>query len=882
MLEQMHLIERLTIERIPVADLRRDLNRFAHELGWHPSAQVEPFTTARFANAHLLVEHGLENSAVISFLRRPFSQLGFGEKQELLGLSYNNLVDWHVAVELTEVSFVFNRGEPFEVVESLRLTDRTYDRLRVEAFEEIVGRRPSPNVPALDDALIGTISHWKRLLAADAEASIENQHLSALFNAIIFARAVEDFARWHQPANGTDPSRTELLLERLSEAPEEPISDLLVGTVRQLTREDPPRFVLDPGALAPFAGMDPSTKNQLLQDFYRNRYESFYGYDFAVMSNHALSRIYEHYVSVLHFPSTEQISFIPPIPEEQFKRSSGSVYTPQFVANFFTRFLRENLPPNRFRSLKPIDPSCGSGIFLRSLLEAQCDPFQEFVTDQEVRGAFGSVVGVDLDPNAVHACRLSLALLHMVLTNGHFPTELSVLEREAFDWFSGEPELESLFDVVMTNPPFVALENQPTQLRQRIQEFLGDRAFGRIDTYAAFLVLAFRLLKPGGFGLFVVPHSFLISESASPIRKLLGESCHIHFIADLSGVRVFENVDAYVILLVFEKRSEHTVEGPAVVVRAQEMVGQALQDALSGKRKDGPYYSIYDVDQSTLGPGPWTLRTLGETSVSRRASELPTLGDLFTVRLGFISGADDVFIVPASSLPKGERNAFVPYLADREIGAFRVPSRTSRFFFYPYIDEELLTEVELRERFPGTYEYLRSQKRVLSDRAAVKKGDIPWWRPERPRLPQNLMRPKLITPHLVVVPRFALDEKGRFAVSRSPLLYPTESGAELDLMRFYLGILNSTACFWHISRTSHRYSHGYSMLEPKTLKRVPVPDINALEPLLVRSVLGAVGGILNRAGDHIAADLEKTLDQLSAEAYGLTREERRVVGMRTG
>jgi hypothetical protein len=44
----------------------------------------------------------------------------------------------------------------------------------------------------LDDALIETISFWKRNLYAEMEENISNQQFSALFNAIIFTRAVEE------------------------------------------------------------------------------------------------------------------------------------------------------------------------------------------------------------------------------------------------------------------------------------------------------------------------------------------------------------------------------------------------------------------------------------------------------------------------------------------------------------------------------------------------------------------------------------------------------------------------------------------------------------------------------------------------------------------
>ena len=71
------------------------------------------------------------------------------------------------------------------------------------------------------------------------------------------------------------------------------------------------------------------------------------------------------------------------------------------------------MPPIAFKRLKTLEPAVGSGIFLRTLLEMQCDPLQERVTTDLIETAFSNVLGIDIDPNAVQAALLSLSLLHL-------------------------------------------------------------------------------------------------------------------------------------------------------------------------------------------------------------------------------------------------------------------------------------------------------------------------------------------------------------------------------------------------------------------------------------------------------------------------------------
>ena len=82
-------------------------------------------------------------------------------------MSYNNLVDWHVAIEGLAIDFVYVRTRVPTSVQRYEFSRENYESLRSEMFEQIVGRRPSPNIPALDDALIKTISLWKRSLSAE-------------------------------------------------------------------------------------------------------------------------------------------------------------------------------------------------------------------------------------------------------------------------------------------------------------------------------------------------------------------------------------------------------------------------------------------------------------------------------------------------------------------------------------------------------------------------------------------------------------------------------------------------------------------------------------------------------------------------------------------
>jgi len=883
MINYYDLVKSLTSQILPDGERARILNDFAYELGWQPSDYLDDPKVSGFANAHLLVEHGLENTAVISFLKSPrrYSDLNYTERELLLGISYNNLVDWHINIEPGEVTFVFNRTKPPRVVGSYQISRDNFDNLRSEAFEKIIGKRPNPNVPALDHALIRTISYWKRNIPAELGSDIPYESLSALFTAIIFVRAVEDYSKQLSALNkDRDLSNDSIgLLEAANAlyAPESTVREVIRQTFLKYSTEEIPIYLFDQAKLKIFDKLDEQTVYSLLSDFYRNKYAP-YGYDFSIMSKHALSRIYEHYASILRIEESPQLSLFPPLPEEEINKSFGSIYTPQFIARFFAKYLREHLPPPVFRRLKAADPACGSGIFLRTLLELQCDPIRNGATTEFIIEAFDNVFGIDVDENACQATRLSLALLYLVLVNS-FPKNLNIVSHEAIEYYQQHPNLRNSSDVVMANPPFVSLKFQNSEMRTRLSQFMGEYAIGRKDLYLAFLRIGIEMLKPGGYGLFVLPHSFFLSKNASKMRKHLFETSWIRCIADLSAIRVFEDYGSYIILLIFQKKFGSEKKPPiATIVKCQDLVGRALQDVIEGRVIETNFYSVYNLEQKVFGDDEWHILLPTEVAIERKLKTLPTIEDFMYIRQGFVSGADDVFIVQGDTIPKGEKEIYAPFLPDREMVSYTVPKKPARFVFYPYINELRIEEKDLRESFPETWSYLLSHRRKLKTRDPVVKGDLEWWRPARPRQPKNMMRPKILTPHLVLVPRFSLDREGKYAISHAPFIYPKEDFAEDDLLRFFVAILNSTTGYWHIAKHSHLYQQGYAMLEVKTLKKTPVPDPTKISKTELRKLLRLVDKRMEVLGSE-ALDIERQIDKLVTDLYQLSSQERLGLGL---
>lgn len=850
------------------SDFQSLIKSFAQQTGWNPSYFFDKGGDS-FANGHLVVEHGLENTAILTFLNKSFNELDINERKSLLNLSYNNLVDWHISIDRNVITFIYNRAQyDKQIVEEQRINLDTFENLRTEAFLQVIGKKPSQNTPALDAVLISTISEWKRKISSLLNNKIDNTALSGLFNTIIALRAYEDNLRRHGRI-----TEEQIILGELQKFTEEDFSiiNLFKNTVKALNHDRVPDYLIDFNLLTPFEALHQQDTYSLCKDFYINKVVNFYQYDFSIISKHALSRIYERYVSILSIEDTTQLGLFPGVPvEKKNNKDTGTYYTPQYLARFFSKYIKNKYTNTELRKLKIVEPAIGSGIFIRSLIELLIEEaIDERTSLLDVNPVFNNILGLDLDKNACHASKLSLALLYMLI-NDSFPKHIDITNTDSIKFLNDDDSFKNYFDVLISNPPFIKSDKKSTPERtERFAKYMKEDLSGKMDEYSLFIKTAIRILKPGGYGLFVLPMSFLINDSYKKLRKTVAENCSIKLLADLSLIPVFEDASVYVILLAFQKKnSTQSDSDDAVYLKASSNVGQALDDVLKNNFLEINSHSIYPIKQTTFDGDYWHILSKGEEALKQKIDSCISVDTYLDVKQGFVSGNDDVFIV--DKIPKGEGAIYKPYIPDKDIYSYLHTYKPKRYFFYPFYNNSKISEKDLKKHFPETWSYLSSHKKKLSDRSLPKGTE--WWCPIWPRTPEHILLPKIITPHLVLTPRFGIDLKGDLMVSHSPFFTLKDGFDDENLLLYFLGILNSTICFWFISIYSHKYGHNYNRLEKATLKHTKVPDPNAVSRKDFLSLIKLVQKRLNSDSKDVIK-IENEIDLLVSKLYGLTEEE---------
>jgi adenine-specific DNA-methyltransferase len=290
------------------------------------------------------------------------------------------------------------------------------------------------------------------------------------------------------------------------------------------------------------------------------------------------------------------------------QKQAGAYYTPDPVVSSLLQWAVYH------EEDRLLDPSCGDGRFL---------------------AGHRNSVGIEQDTQATQTAveRAPWALVH---------------EGDFFAWAAETPER---FECAAGNPPFIRYQTFNGDVRARAISLcarLGANFSGLASSWAPFLVAAASLLKPGGRMAFVVPAEIGHAPYAMPLLEyLVGHFMAVHVVAVRS--KLFPDLSEDCWLLYAE---------------GFEGVTQEIRFSILDRFKPSPRPPR---DFLPISLHEWRAawnRRLRPFLIAPSARELyrhvassnsaPRLGDLATVGIGYVSGANNFFHLRPSEAERWE------------------------------------------------------------------------------------------------------------------------------------------------------------------------------------------------------------------------------------
>ena len=750
---------------------------------------------------------------------------------------------------------------------------------------------------AVDAAFLDEIEKWRDQLAKNL--ALRNPELSSrelnfavqiTIDRIIFLRmcedrGVENYGQLLSLVNGTAVYGR---LKQLFQNADDRYNSGLFHFHKEKDRAEAP------DELTPGLQID----DMVLKSIFRGLYYPDSPYEFSVLPVEILGQVYEQFLGKVIRLTASHMAKVEEKPE--VKKAGGVYYTPSYIVDYIVRNtvgrLLEGKTPKEAAKLTILDPACGSGSFLlgayRHLLEWRLKQYQEdgpekhkkemfqaaggawrLTTAEKKRILLNNIYGVDIDPQAVEVTKLSLLLkvlegesqetietqrklFHeralpdlagnikcgnsLIGPDFYEAEQAARLDEEeryrinAFDWDAEFPRIMRAggFDAVIGNPPWGQKEIAD---EQGTKEYIWGRypsTKGIYDLFRPFVEKGIALACRGGcFGM-VLPDIVLLKDYIET-RRLLLEQLSIQAI-DWWGMAFADAViDAA------------TITGAKARAPEEHKVKVAVRD------QEAPL--ALEMRQADFWSNPRLVFNLhltpGKRAILERLERCPRLGDFFEVHEGVHSGniRDELFV-------------------DRLLDESCKPLLFGRDEIQPYL-----------LRWNGKYIRLNAVPQRKTKERYANAGSADWY-----------ARDKLLVRRTGDYVLAAVDCERRYASNNFFLVFPKR---ECELPPDGLcALLNSPFMTWYFRTIEPRQGRVFAELKIKHLVAFPLPQA-VLQPGACRT-LNELGESRASLAPRLAASkaphdrtvlqgqidaMDRQIDRLVYDLYGLTEEEIRIV-----
>jgi hypothetical protein len=558
------------------------------------------------------------------------------------------------------------------------------------------------------------------------------------------------------------------------------------------------------------------------------------------------------------------------------RKRDGVVYTPDYIARFivaetlgthlreiFDDTLRahakkgadvadyENIPwrkksaeleawqayRDRLKSLRIVDPACGSGVFLimafdfmKAELTRVNDKIKDllpkaehfgdlldYVPDSEI--LTDNLFGVDVNEESIEITKLSLwiktARRGKILDSlsGSIRVGDSLIEDSnfayldhAFTWETAFPGVfsEGGFDVVLGNPPYVRMEHLKAMkpyLETRYQ-VVSDRA----DLYCYFYERGLRLLKPGGRLGYISSNTFFKTGSGRPLREYLGRKATIESVVNFGDLQIFEGVTTYPAILVLKNVAPP--KGHETRFWNVEAIPESNFQA-TWEVSSGPY------PQSGLGTGSWELenpflRALRDKLIKGRS----TLKEIFGPPLmGIKTGLKPAFVIDTptkericASDPRSSE-LIKPLIEGKNLQRWRADQHGHWLIYIPK------NRIEI-DHYPAIRDWLLPLKGRLEKRATQQA----WFELQQAQeaYVPHFEGPKIMWSDVASEARCHLDTSGTFGENTCYFL-PCDKPS-------VVGFLNSKLAWFIVKALTPKAQGGYARFQTQFVEQLPLLD----------------------------------------------------------
>ncbi len=475
----------------------------------------------------------------------------------------------------------------------------------------------------------------------------------------------------------------------------------------------------------------------------------------------------------------------------------------------------------------------------------------------------------------------------------------------AFDWdgkngFAGIMQAGG-FDAVIGNPPYARLqslqESQPFAIDVYRNSYIAGST-GNFDIYVLFTEKGYNLLNKSGILGFIEPHKFFQADFGMGLRNFLAEKKALTQVVDFGAEQIFAEATTYTCLLFLSKIKQENFH----FINIDDGYNGDIHSNLTSTKS-------FHLKQPTQNIKWHFMEPQKEKVLQKLYKQPQRLGDVVRkIFQGIPTGSDKIYVLEvekwdkklltcySKSLEKEiqiEAGFVKPFLMGKDVKRYE-EARPKNVVIFPYDLSRnpaiLMSEDYMKKNFPNGWAYLHKNKKALLEREK-NRFEQTWWQFSRPQNLEEFASMKVMTPEIASFPKMTFDTQG--TIYHTTKVYSFSFRDDKN-PKYHLGILNSSILWFFLSSTGYVLRGGFYTFKTDYLKPFPIPKLNLSNPtqksqhdrivqlvdqmLNVQNKLHTAEPKTDKKHSQQKADiLDKQIDTLVYQLYGLTKDEIKVV-----
>lgn len=240
-------------------------------------------------------------------------------------------------------------------------------------------------------------------------------------------------------------------------------------------------------------------------------------------------------------------------------------------------------------------------------------------------------------------------------------------------------DIKTKYDQIIMNPPYLKIQDLPTEYRKYLKEEFKILGHGLVDIYYAFILKCINCLSETGVLVCITPNSYLFNKSAINLRKYLFSNRFVREIIDFGSEKVFSDASVYCCITILSKH-----KSDAFIFNGEQISFDVVSE---------PSYLIHQI---TCKPGNRLLK------------------DHCKINNGIATLRDNIYI-------KEEK------MFDEPCWKVITNGKQQKYVLFPYSDGKLIEEEAFKKANPKSYKYLEGKKAELALRDRGNKTYGAWY-----------------------------------------------------------------------------------------------------------------------------------------------------------